>query len=325
MPILHFRGQEIVARHGETVLDACLRNDIDIPHACRSGVCQRCLLKARDRGVSSSAQRGLKPALIEQNYLLACQCVPFADMVLEAPGQRARYTQGVVSEIEALSDDVLRLIVATATPIEYRPGQYVTLWSPEGCGRSYSLASLAGWDQPLEFHIRILPDGRFSRWLSDQARPGDRVTVQEAAGSCFYESSLQEANILLAGVGTGLAPLWGIARDAIRRGHRGEIRLMHGAATCDGLYLHEELTRLARVNDSLHYHASVLNPGALPGVEERPLGDLVIETIGDFNGWYTYLCGGPGWVSRMRRRIFAAGARLNTICADAFLQWNANG
>jgi hypothetical protein len=36
-------------------------------------------------------------------------------------------------------------------------------------------------------------------------------------------------------------------------------------------------------------------------------------------GWHSYLCGAPELVDQLRRRIFLAGARMDAICADAFL------
>ena len=143
--------------------------------------------------------------------------------------------------------------------------------------------------------------------------------VQEAAGSCFYTPTLRDANLLLVGTGTGLAPLWGIVREALRQGHRGEIRVMHGAVECDGLYLHQDLQRLAERHDNLHYHASVLRPEGCSAVDARPLDELVVATIGDFDGWHSYLCGAPELVNQLRKRIVLAGARMDAICADVFL------
>ena len=49
---------------------------------------------------------------------------------------------------------------------------------------------------------------------------------------------------MLAGAGTGLAPLYGIARDALAQGHTGPVWLFHGGVDLRGLYLAEELKAL---------------------------------------------------------------------------------
>ncbi|HDP88474.1 MAG TPA: 2Fe-2S iron-sulfur cluster binding domain-containing protein [Thioalkalivibrio sp.] len=319
MPTLRFDGQAVTTQDGETVLEALLRHGLAVPHGCRSGICQSCLLKAREGHIPAPAQAGLKPALAEQDYLLACRCVPDEDMVLEIPSAGTLRTPAEIAAIEPLGGEVIRLVLTPEAALDYRPGQYVTLWRDEQLGRSYSLASLPDEGQSLEFHVRVIPGGQFSGWLAGEARPGDRLEVQEAAGSCVYTPALRDANLLLVGTGTGLAPLWGIVREALRQGHRGQIRVMHGAVECDGLYLHEALKRLAAQHDNLHYHASVLRPEGCSAVDERPLDELVVETIGDFSDWHSYLCGAPELVNQLRRRIFLAGARMDAICADAFL------
>jgi len=319
MATLRFDGQAVTTQDGETVLEALLRHDLAVPHGCRSGVCQSCLMRAREGVIPATAQAGLKPALAEQDYLLACRCVPEADMVLELPAAGSLRTPATIAAIEPLGGDVIRLRLTPDTPLDYRPGQYVTLWRDARLGRSYSLASLPDEGQSLEFHIRVIADGQFSGWLAGEARPGDRLDVQEAAGSCYYTPALREANLLLVATGTGLAPLWGIVREALRQGHQGEIRVMHGAVGCEGLYLHQALAELAEAHANLHYHASVLRPEGCTAVDTRPLDELVVETIGDFSGWHSYLCGAPELVNQLRRRIFLAGARMDAICADVFL------
>jgi ferredoxin-NADP reductase len=319
MATLRYDGHAVSTQDGETVLEALLRHGLAVPHGCRSGICQSCLLRAREGAIPAMAQTGLKPTLVERDYLLACRCVPTEDMTLEISAAGTLRTPAVIDAIEPLSGDILRLRLTPEGPLDYRPGQYVTLWRDAALGRSYSLASLPDEGRDLEFHIRVLPGGQFSSWLRDQARPGDRLEVQDAAGSCFYTPALRDANLLLVGTGTGLAPLWGIVREALRQGHRGAIHVMHGAVQCDGLYLHEALQQLADRHDNLHYHASVLQPEGCSAVDTRPLDALVVETIGDFSGWHSYLCGAPELVNQLRKRIFLAGARMDAICADVFL------
>ena len=319
MPNLRFDDQTVTTQDGETVLEALLRHGFAVPHGCRAGICQSCLLRTREGTIPAEAQAGLKPTLCAQDYVLACRCVPETDMVLESPEAGTLRTPAEVKAIERLGGNVLRLTLTPENPLAYHPGQYVTLWRDDQVARSYSLASLPDEGQALEFHIQVLPNGKFSHWLSQEARPGDRLEVQEAVGSCFYTPALRDANLLLVATGTGLAPLWGIVREALRQGHRGEIRLMHGARQCDGLYLHEDLQHLAARHDNLHYHASVLQPEGCTAVDTRPLDELVTKVVGDFSGWHSYLCGAPELVNQLRKRIFLAGARMDAICADVFL------
>ncbi len=82
-------GREILARTGETILQACLRNGIDIPHLCfkeglrPDGNCRACVVE------------------IEGERLLAPSCcrAPVAGMVVRSDSDRARRAQKMVLEL----------------------------------------------------------------------------------------------------------------------------------------------------------------------------------------------------------------------------------
>ena len=95
-------------------------------------------------------------------------------------------------------------------------------------------------------HVRRVFRRAASAWIFDRLKPGDSVTISEAFGDCFYVQDRPEQNLLLLGTGCGLAPLYGIVRDALNRSHRGRIHLYHGSRDACGLYLVEQLSRLAR-------------------------------------------------------------------------------
>src|SRR3989338_2537987 len=70
----------------ESVLDCLLRNEQPIAYACRSGVCQSCLVKAVKGTPSPKATAGLKSTLQADGYALACQWVPEGDVEVKLPG-----------------------------------------------------------------------------------------------------------------------------------------------------------------------------------------------------------------------------------------------
>lgn len=126
----------------------------------------------------------------------------------------------------------------------YEPGQFLTLLRGDGLARSYSIASQPD-DEHLELHVRLVPGGAMSGWLASPEALGAALQVRGPSGSCFYVKGRPEQPLLLAGTGTGLAPLWAIARAALAAGHTGPIRLFHGARSAAGLYFIDELSDLA--------------------------------------------------------------------------------
>lgn len=77
---LQLGEQQILCQSGETVLDALLREQVEINHSCKQGVCQSCLSRSLDGVPPVAAQHGLKDVLQQQSYFLACLCYPEQDM-----------------------------------------------------------------------------------------------------------------------------------------------------------------------------------------------------------------------------------------------------
>lgn len=302
---------------GESVLDGLLRQGVHVPHSCRAGACQSCLMKAVGGEVPEAARVGLKETLVAQGYFLACACRPAGDAALEVAGAEGLRVPARIASLEPLSLDVLRVRLATDAPLDYRAGQYVSLVREDGLARSYSLASLPR-EGALELHVRLVPGGAMSGWLGREARPGERVFLQGPAGSCFYVPGRPEQPLLLAGTGTGLAPLYGIVRDALEAGHTGPIWLFHGARTPEGLYLREALRELAERHPQLRYRPGVL-AGGTRDIAEGPLDALIRTECPKPVGWRAWLCGDPPLVLSLRKKLFLAGLSLKDLHADAFL------
>jgi len=299
---------------GETVLEGLERAGLDAPSSCRSGQCQTCLHRAIEGRPSAAAQEGLTPGQKATGYFLACICVPTDDLVIVRPQEVGRQVDAEVRAIEQMAPDIIRLRLA-AERFDYRPGQFLELIAQDDLRRHYSLASHPDAEDFLELHIRLHENGRMSRLLRDDMTAGRRVRIAGPAGTCFYEGVDADQPMTLIGAGTGLAPLYGILRDALSRGHRGPIRLYHGARNVSGLYLREELQSLADRHAHFDYRPCALDPSAPLGGDVSALA-LAEET--NFSDTAFFLCGGENLVNRLKRDIFLRGASLNQIRADAF-------
>lgn len=317
MAELRYSGAAYPAAPGESVLDALLRHGVAVSNSCRMGTCQSCLLRAASGPIPEAAQRGLKSTLVEQGYFLSCVCRPEGDLVLEPAG--GLDVPAEIAALERLSPTVLRVRIRTGAPLTYRPGQYITLQREDGLARSYSLASLPE-DDTLELHVRRAPRGRMSGWLFEGAKERETVSVRGPAGDCFYTAGQPEQPLLLAGTGTGLAPLWGICRDAVRQGHTGPIHLFHGALRPEGLYLGEELRHLAATAGNIHYTPAVLEGAEGGGVANGALDRVIAERQPKLSGWRGFVCGDPAIVQRLRKKLFLAGMASRDIYADAFVE-----
>ena len=318
MSEIAFAGNRYAAIAGESVLDCLLRNGLALPHSCKSGVCQSCLMRAVSGTIPAKAQQGLRDTLRAQGYVLSCSFVPEGDVEVSVNDSAALSVSGTIEAVDFYSASVARVQVRTEAPFEYRPGQYANLIRDDGLVRSYSIASVPEHEETLEFHVARVTDGKMSGWLHDGGALGARIQVQGPVGNCFYVGGAPEQPLFLAGTGTGLAPLYGIVRDALRCGHQGDIHLFHGSVRAEGLYLVEELRALAASHANLHYHPCVLQ-GEAEGIATEPIDAYSLRVTPSLKAHKVYLCGHPDLVRQMQRKTFLAGASLANIYADAFI------
>jgi ferredoxin-NADP reductase len=274
-----------------------------------------CLLKADTGDPGAPGQRGLRPALAANGYFLACVARPVTDLAVRS-GQDA-ITPGRLAASRWLSPSVLAVWIRPQRPVSFRAGQHVTLDRGDGVIRAYSVANLpseaarAG----LEFHVRVYPDGAMSAWLACAA-PGVPLGIGVPAGECCYTPGAPAASLLLAGTGTGIAPLLAIARDALAHGHAGPIVLLQGAAKPAGLYWGTWTPRRSTFQrcSSIQRRTCTLSRGQ--DIVTAVTGEL--EALGGPAATRAFLCGGPRAVAAMRRALFLAGMSLRDICADQF-------
>lgn len=314
---LHYQDRLYQLKDGETVLDGLLRQDVKIQNSCRAGHCQSCMMRADQGQIPVNAQQGLKDTLKAKGYFLSCVCVPDNDLMLKDPDNSLQIPVNI-SDLRRISDDVLRVRLACSDQFSYMSGQFINLLRADGLCRSYSLASLPA-DDHLELHVRIIPNGRMSGWLNSDAVIGERMYIQGPAGDCFYVPGKPDQPLLLIGTGTGLAPLYGVIKDALAQNHKGEIALFHGALTNSGLYLTEELKDLANQFAQFKYYPSVLKGTADNLVNVGNIEQLVNNYLTNFKGWRVFLCGHPELVTSLRKKIFLKGASMKEIHTDPFL------
>ena len=130
-------GKSFVAGRGELLLDAALRNGVDLPHDCRAGHCGTCCVR-----LVTGAMRGGEGA--DPGIVHACQCRIICDAVIES-GQAsgARTVEGVLTSLFYLSPEVMEVGIRTHDAMPYRAGQYARVRFNGFPNRSYSFISHA--------------------------------------------------------------------------------------------------------------------------------------------------------------------------------------
>lgn len=316
-----FNNQQYSADATESVLDLLLRQQQHISYSCKNGHCQTCLLKALNGNIDAAAQKGLKNTVIAQGYFLACQQKATSIESACYIDDKAIFSHAKLISKHFYNSDICRLRLETTTPLYYHAGQFVNLKNSKDSTRSYSLASLPSQDSFLEFHILKRDNGKMSRWIFEQFNVGDSIEYQGAIGDCFYTDINPQSTIILIGTSTGAAPLYGIARDAIHSGHKGNIHFYHGGLNKYSLYLHDELEALQKQVKHFYYIPSTTTKTVGGGIRLGRCNEIALSELAELSdkkNTIVYVCGNPEMVAATKKKAFLAGVSLNNIYSDPF-------
>jgi len=309
VPELKVAGQAYPLTAGSNLLDALLAAGIAVPYSCRAGSCHACMVRCVGGEPLDAKPEALTAAQREQGWRLACQCRVVDDLSVEVYDPLRDGLPATVAQLDWPSATVLRLRLVPERPLRYWAGQHVLLWTASGIARPYSLASVAGEDPWLEFHIDCRQHGAFSD-AARQLQAGDTLRLGELRGGALhYDPDWQQRPLLLMAAGTGLAPLYGVLREALRQNHEGAIRLMHVAANAEAHYLTSELNVLANAHPQLEIQ--LVNAAELPAA----LAELRLVS----RQTLALLCGQPAVVDTFSRRLYLAGLPRSQLFADLFL------
>lgn len=318
-----FEGNEYQANEGESVLDCLLRVGVQVTNSCRNGICHSCLLKTTSL-LDGRSQKGLSPSKRDSGFFLSCQQEVCAGLEVYRPDTSALLTEAKIISQERISDSVVIIRVKTLQEYPFKAGQFTNLIRSDGICRSYSIASQTG-SLELEFHIRKVPNGIMSNWLYDEDLVNEKIMLSEPLGDCCLSGELEGMDLLLIGVGTGLAPLYGVLKDSISLLKMGKISLVHGSLTVDGLYFVETLKNIEIEKSFFNYYPVFLKGDEIDGFFKGDIVEFAKKIDFDKNKTIVMVCGDPQLVKNIKQAIFLTGVPSKNIFSDPFVSPTSNG
>ena len=75
------KRRTVPVAEGETVLDAALRAGLDLPYACKGGMCSTCRARVVEGEVAMAVNYSLEPWEVRAGFVLACQAHPVSDRI----------------------------------------------------------------------------------------------------------------------------------------------------------------------------------------------------------------------------------------------------
>lgn len=313
-------GREVTCRADQTILDACLRAGVWLPHSCTHGTCATCKSELLDGEVDHGEASTFALMDFERadGKLLTCCARPRSDVVLEAdvdvdddlPVHPVSDFAGTVRALDDIALDTRRLVVALDRDLAFNAGQYLRFTVPgAGVDRTYSMASPPSAPRELEFHIRRVPAGVATHgWMFTSLAVGDRLRLSGPYGRFVLRTGRVEPAVLIAG-GTGLAPIKSMILDALERGYAGHLTLYQGARTRDWLYDVDLFRGLEREHPDRFTYRPCLSEEHADGFAAGLVTDVLSSDREALHGHVGYVCGPPPMVDAalktlMRMRLF---------------------
>jgi ferredoxin-NADP reductase len=228
----------------------------------------------------------------------------------------------VRAEVSGIRHQTAKSVTLTLRPNEswrgLRAGQSVGL-SVEIDGvrhtRSYSPAgSQHDALREIELTISTHPDGKVSRFLRDQARPGLIAGLTEAQGEFVLPDPRPERVLLISG-GSGITPVMAMLRTLCDEGYDGEIGFLNYARSPDLALYGPELRRLAERHRGVRL-ARAFTRGAGGTLAGRFCGEHARAVLSDHDGAATFVCGPPALIDSVRALWSAEG--LPEPAAESF-------
>ena len=300
-------GETISVAEGQTMLDACLRHGIWLPHACGHGLCGTCKVTVIEGEVDhgNASSFALMDFERDEGRALACSASLQSDAVIEADideDEDARRIAvadyiGTISRTEMITPDIMAIWLALkGEGLDFQAGQYVNVTVPgvEGT-RAFSLASCPSQANEIELHVKLVPGGAGTTWLHKNAKAGDTLAFSGPLGRFYVRRSAQKPLIFIAG-GSGLSSPKSMILDLLASGYSEQITLLHGARKAHDLHYSSMFRELERTHENFRY-VPVLSQIDEADIWEGETGHVHEAATrlfnGKFQGHQAYLCGPP--------------------------------
>ncbi|BEI35913.1 CDP-6-deoxy-delta-3,4-glucoseen reductase [Polynucleobacter sp. HIN6] len=303
-------GKTFAVDEDETVLEAAIRQGIQLPYGCKNGACGSCKGKVLEGRIEHGdhSQSALSTLDETAGATLLCCAHPKSNVLIdvrEIQGGGDIPVRKVPCRIQTIaypSNDVviLQLQLPASERFQFLAGQYLEFLLKDNKRRAYSIASAPHQEGPIELHIRHLPGGLFTDPLFGQGADGkaikekDILRFEGPQGSFFLREDTQKPIIFLAS-GTGFAPIKSILLHMREKKIDREVYFYWGGRRPKDLYMDTLCQEFASTLPRFHYIPVISD--ALP--EDHWTGRTgfvhraVMADFPDLSAFQVYACGAP--------------------------------
>lgn len=322
-------GKQFDVNTDESVLDAAMRQHINLPYSCRDGLCGTCKVKLLEGKVNYGDELpgALSEEEVEAGVALLCQAHAKSDLTVEAQLIDAvanipiRKLPCRVVGSKRLCHDVMELKLKTPEniPFTFLAGQYINILLKDGRHRSFSIANAPEKDGPVELHVRHVEGGEFTDYVFGDMKEQALLRFEGPLGTFFLREDSDRPMIFMAG-GTGFAPIKGIVEHELAQGGKRPMHIYWGVQSFEDLYMHELPLKWAEENEHITYTPVLSHPKSEDNWTGRTgfVHAAIINDFDDLSGYDIYAGGPPQMVNAGFEAFAEMGLPPEQYFSDAF-------
>jgi len=187
--------------------------------------------------------------------------------------------------------------------------------------RSYSIASPPE-RREVVLTVERIDDGEVSPFLTEEARPGDRIELRGPIGGYFTWTAEEGGPLQLLGGGSGIVPLMAMLRHrALGSGRRVPARLLYSSRTLQAVIFRDELAQLSGDGTGLAVTHTLTReaPPRWPGPSRRVDAEMLRErAFPAAERPRVYVCGPTPFVEAVASQLVALGHAPEAIKTERF-------
>ncbi len=321
--------KQYTVRGGSSLLDTLRSESIFIPSACGGkGSCGYCKVKVIDGGgpVLATEKPLLSSDELNGGVRLSCQCKVKQNIKIEIPEElfNVKEYAVVVEKMEQLTSTIKLLRFSFGSDeISFKPGQYMQLKAPayegneEEVYRAYSIASSANDKHAVELLIGYT-GGIATTYVHQHLREGDEAHLNGPYGDFYYHDD-DGGPIVLAGAGTGMAPIVSILQYMADNNIERKTIFFFGAKTISDLFLLDKIKGFEEKLKDFKFVPTLSREDSQEWTGERGRVPSAIDKyIEKGENYSAYLCGSPAMIDSIVEALLNKDIPSEKIYYDKF-------
>lgn len=325
---LHPSGHEFDIEEGEAIIDAAMRQNIELPYGCRGGACGSCVgYIVKGEIYYDDEPIALSEDMINSQQALFCIGKTKGDLdisieeIASSTHFEVKQFSCHVSSKNKLSHDVIALKVTLDNDerLQYHAGQYIEFLLEDNKQRAFSIANAPHNDDLIELHIRHVEGGKFTDFLFADMKDNSRLKMQGPLGQ-FYLREESTRPIIMVGGGTGFGPLKAMIEHLEYVQSTQELHVFMGVRALRDLYMNDMAKQWLANNKNMRF-IPVLSE---PMQEDNWTGETgfvhqsVAKHFPNLSAYDIYISGPPPMVNAAVELFVAQGASKENMFSDAF-------